>query len=63
MIRGLARRPTVMGPKKIASTVAAVGLVATGGASTALTAPSGSVATPVLTAFTAPLDNDHRWAP
>ena len=46
---------------RLAVAAAAVGLIATGGAATALTAPSGSVAAPVLSAFSAPLDNDHRW--
>jgi hypothetical protein len=37
----------------------AAGLFATGAATTALAAPTGTTATPVLAAFSTPLDNGH----
>jgi hypothetical protein len=48
-----------MSPQKIAVAAAAVGLLATGGAATALAAPAGTAAAPVLTAFSVPLGNGH----
>jgi hypothetical protein len=51
-----------MSPKRIAVAALAVGVVATGGAATELAAPAGAAATPVLSAFSVPLDNDHGRA-
>ncbi len=44
-------------PKRIAVAALAAGVLATGGVATALAAPVGATAAPVLTAFSVPLDN------